>query len=59
MNLSGKAVKYWMDKENIRAFYVGDQLFAKRAAGKWYIVITEGAISELAMSKIPLKEDVV
>jgi hypothetical protein len=38
----------WLDKETIRAFYVGDQLFAKRGSGKWYIVITEGAISELA-----------
>ena len=37
----------WLKKDDIRAFYVGEQLFVKRNK-RWYIMISEGAISELA-----------
>ncbi|MBL7899779.1 MAG: hypothetical protein JNJ99_14665 [Crocinitomicaceae bacterium] len=37
----------WMNKKDLRAFYVGDQLFFQAMPGKWYILMSEGAIRKL------------
>ncbi|HCA83589.1 MAG TPA: hypothetical protein DEP18_07350 [Flavobacteriales bacterium] len=37
----------WVKKDQLSAFYVGDQLFVKGSKNKWYILMSEGAIREI------------
>jgi hypothetical protein len=37
----------WLNKKELRAFYVGDQLFVQATPGKWYILMEEGTLSKL------------
>ncbi|MBK9191392.1 MAG: hypothetical protein IPM77_07690 [Crocinitomicaceae bacterium] len=37
----------WLNKKDLRAFFVGDQLFFQAMPGKWYILMSEGAIRKL------------
>ena len=37
----------WMKKDDLKAFYVGDQLFYQAMPGKWFILMSEGALKNL------------
>jgi len=37
----------WLNKKDLRAFYVGDQLYFQATPGKWYIIMEEGALNKL------------
>ncbi|HUX97521.1 MAG TPA: hypothetical protein VMV47_17440 [Bacteroidales bacterium] len=37
----------WVKKEDLKAFYVGDQLFYQAMPGKWFILMSEGALKNL------------